>query len=81
MQFKNILTKSLSTLVLIISTAISVLAQGGPGDPVDINPDLPNGGVPLEGADILLLAMGAGFVIFKVWQHKHNKKTQAQGIQ
>jgi hypothetical protein len=86
-SLKNRSAKILMMLFLLSSPLFGICQPGGPvdagggGGTTGGNPDDPASGVPLEGADILLLAMGAGFVVFKVWQHKHNKKTQAQGIQ
>lgn len=69
--------KGIITLLLVFITSSIALAQG-PDVPDDINPDA---GVPLEGADYLLLAMAGGYVIIKLWQYQHKKKSQAQKIQ
>ena len=75
MQSKKHLIKGLFTLLLMLFTTSLAIAQG-PGGVIDPNPD-----VPLEGGDILLLAMGAGYVIIKLWQYQHKKKSQQQDIQ
>ena len=76
-QYRKKLTKALLTVLLVCGPTLFALAQcpdpnnpdcgGGPGGP----------GVPLEGADILLLAMGALFVAIKFWQYNHMKKAQS----
>lgn len=67
---KQAFKKTIFSMVLLL-TSIFSFAQG-PDGPPDLNPD-----VPLTGAQYLLLAMATGFVVFKIWQHNHKKKTQA----
>lgn len=74
-QLRKRLLKTAFTLLLIFTTVLS-FAQGP--DTPDGNPDA---GVPLEGADFLLLAMAGGYVIIKLWQYQHKKKSQQQKIQ
>ena len=64
---------------LLLAPLLSI-AQGPPG-PGDLGDgSIPEQGVPLEGAEILLMVIGIGFVVFKVWQHNHKNKVQAQEI-
>ena len=76
MQIKSSMLKSVITLLLVFIITSLAFAQPGPTD--DPNPDA---GVPLEGADYLLLAMAGGYVIIKLWQYQHKKKSQQQKIQ
>ena len=73
---KTTMLKGVITLLLVFIITSIAFAQPGPTD--DPNPDA---GVPLEGADFLLLAMAGGYVIIKLWQYQHKKKSQAQKIQ
>ena len=75
MQCKKRLIKGLFALLLTLFATSLAIAQG-PGGVIDPNPD-----VPLEGGDILLLAMGAGYVIIKLWQFQYKKKSEHQDIQ
>ena len=72
-QIRVNLVKVFFTLLLIVMASPLAIGQG-PGDPGG-NPD-----VPLEGGDYLLLAMGAGYVIIKLWQYQYKKKSQQQDI-
>ena len=75
-KLNKILINGFVTLLLIFFTSTIVLAQsGGPG--VDLG-DNPDNGVPLEGADFLLLAMAGGYVIIKLWQYKQKKKSEEE---
>lgn len=76
-KFRNFLLKGIVTLLVIFFTTTFTFAQSAPDVP-EPNPD---NGVPLEGADYLLLAMAGGYVIIKTWQYKHKKKLEQQKIQ
>ena len=76
-KLRKYLLKGIVTLLLIFITTTFAIAQTGP-DGIEPNPDA---GVPLEGADYLLLAMAGGYVIIKAWQYQHKKKSQQQKIQ
>ena len=73
-QIKAHLLKVFFTLLMTVMASYLAIGQG---------PDLPGGNpdVPLEGGDYLLLAMGAGYVIIKLWQYQYKKKSQQQDIQ
>ena len=72
-QIKAHLLKVFFTLLMVIMASHLAIGQG-PDSPGN-NPD-----VPLEGGDYLLLAMGAGYVIIKLWQYQYKKKSQQQDI-
>ena len=72
-KLNKMLVNGFFTLLLIFFTSTIVLAQ--PGVDLGENPD---NGVPLEGADFLLLAMAGGYVIIKLWQYKHKKKSEEE---
>lgn len=74
-KLNKILINGFFTLMLIFFTSFIVLAQPG----VDLG-DNPDNGVPLEGADFLLLAMAGGYVIIKLWQYKHKKKSEEEKL-
>ena len=74
-KLNKMLVNSFFTLLLIFFTSTIVLAQ--PGGDLGDNPD---NGVPLEGADFLLLAMAGGYVIIKLWQYKHKKKSEEEKL-
>lgn len=73
-QIKAYLLKVFFTLLMIVMASHLAIGQQGPDTPGN-NPD-----VPLEGGDYLLLAMGAGYVIIKLWQYQYKKKSQQQDI-
>ena len=73
-QIKAHLLKVFFTLLMTVMTSYLAIGQLGPDTPGG-NPD-----VPLEGGDYLLLAMGAGYVIIKLWQYQYKKKSQQQDI-
>ena len=72
-QIKAYLLKVFFTLLMIVMASHLAIGQGP--DTPGTNPD-----VPLEGGDYLLLAMGAGYVIIKLWQYQYKKKSQQQDI-
>ena len=72
-QIKAYLLKVFFTLLMIVMASYLAIGQGP--DTPGANPD-----VPLEGGDYLLLAMGAGYVIIKLWQYQYKKKSQQQDI-
>jgi hypothetical protein len=76
-QLRRQLLKMIALFTVLCSSTLVLMAQDC--DPAT-NPDCggdPGGGpgVPLTGADILLLAMGIAFVFYRVW--KHNRATKA----
>lgn len=76
-KLRKYLLKGIITLLLIFITTTFAVAQTGP----DVPEENPDNGVPLEGADYLLLAMAGGYVIIKMWQYQHKKKSEQQKIQ
>lgn len=75
-QIRTHLVKVFFTLLMIVMAGPLAIGQGsGPGPDPGGSPD-----VPLEGGDYLLLAMGAGYVIIKLWQYQYKKKSQQQHI-
>ena len=72
-KLNKMLVNGFFTLLLIFFTSTIVLAT--PGGDLGDNPD---NGVPLEGADFLLLAMAGGYVIIKLWQYKQKKKSEEE---
>jgi len=73
-QMSGFLKKSIFILVLLTTTTFLTFAQGGPGDPVDDNPD---NGVPLDGGVSLLIAGGVSYVAVKMRkQHLRRKATK-----
>ena len=77
--FSSKITRIIVISFLILAPLLS-MAQGPPGPGDGGDGQIPEQGVPLEGAEILLLVMGAGFVAFKVWQY-NRAKNKAQSIQ
>ncbi|MDN3658915.1 hypothetical protein QWZ08_24945 [Ferruginibacter paludis] len=72
--------KIIFTFILVFFAIPIVIGQC----PDPTNPDCggdPGGpGVPLTGADILLLVMAACYVIFKVWPYRKKVKLSASDI-
>ena len=70
-RLRRLGVKVMLAILLFTNNAEFAFAQGGPGDPVDENPD---NGVPFDGGVALLLVMAGLFVIFKIcqlkWKHK-----------
>lgn len=59
---------------MVCSPTLLLMAQ----DPcnIDLGPCDPPA-TPLAGADILLIAMGAAFFVYRIWQYNRKAKTQA----
>ena len=78
-KYFNARVVSFVVISFLLLAPLFTIAQGPPGPGDGGDGEIPEQGVPLEGADILLLAMGVGFLTFKVWQY--NSKKRAQAIQ
>ncbi len=75
---KQYFVKLLLSFTAIFVSFIAVAQCPDPNNPDCPGDGGPGGdpGVPLTGAQYILLAMGAAFVVFKFWQYHRKNKAQ-----